>query len=195
MKPMPALSLPTLALAGALAFGLGGCTSWPVVPAVPGTTAGSFAYAAHNPLIASSHQAIDRLTHDLDTQTLADGPVLVATLVNVNQLAQSAPLGRALSEMYASQLAQQGLNVKEMKLRGEVFVREGTGELLLSRELRDIAQLHSAALVLVGTYAQAQHNTYVSLKLVRTSDSRIVHSHDYALPHTPDVLRLLTSEP
>ena len=76
----------------------------------------------------------------------------------------AAPLGRTLSEMYASQLSSKGFNVKELKLRGSVYVKEGTGELLLSREIRDIAFNHNAALVLVGTYSAATQYTYVSMK-------------------------------
>ncbi|HOK12824.1 MAG TPA: FlgO family outer membrane protein, partial [Ottowia sp.] len=104
---------------------------------------------------------------------------------------RSAPLGRTLSEQYASHMAAQGFNVKEVKLRGELFVREGTGELLLSRELRDIARSQNAAVVLVGTYSPASDYTYVSIKLVRTEDSRILRGHDYALPNDRDVQRLL----
>ena len=123
--------------------------------------------------------------------SLGTGPVLVATVVNVNDMSRSAPLGRTLSEQYASHMAALGFNVKELKLRGDVFVKEGAGELLLSREIKDIARNHNAAMVLVGTYSAAANFTYVSLKLVRTEDSRIVRGHDYALPNDRDVQRLL----
>ena len=91
-------------------------------------------------------------------------------------------------------MAAKSFNVKELKLRGSVYVKEGTGELLPSREIRDIALHHSAALVLVGTYSQATQYTYVSLKLVRVNDGRIIRSHDYALPNDRDVLRMLGSQ-
>jgi len=140
--------------------------------------------AAANPFIASSRAAVDELVKGLNTEELGEAPVLVATVVNVNDLTRSAPL-------YASQLSAKGYNVKELKLRGDVYVKEGTGELLLSREIKDIARNHNAALVLVGTYSAAAKYTYVSLKLVRTDDSRIVRSHDYALPNNIDIQRLL----
>jgi len=88
-------------------------------------------------------------------------------------------------------MAATGFDVKEIKLRGEVFVKEGAGELLLSREIKDIARNHNASLVLVGTYSPAANFTYVSMKLVRTEDSRIIRGHDYALPNDRDVQRLL----
>ncbi|HEY4664313.1 MAG TPA: FlgO family outer membrane protein, partial [Comamonas sp.] len=60
--------------------------------------------------------------------------------------------------------------------------------------IRDIASNHSAGLVLVGTYSQATQYTYISLKLVRVADGRIIRSHDYALPNDRDVLRLLGTQ-
>ncbi|MBS0608027.1 MAG: hypothetical protein JSS19_01560, partial [Proteobacteria bacterium] len=92
---------------------------------------------------------------------------------------------------YANNMAAIGFNVKEIKLRGDVFVKEGAGELLLSREIKDIARNHNASMVLVGTYSTAANFTYVSMKLVRTEDSRIIRGHDYALPNDRDVQRLL----
>lgn len=149
--------------------------------------------AANAPLLQSSRDAVKRLVADLDVAATGPGPVLVATVVNVNDLSRSAPLGRTLSEQYANNMAAIGFDVKEIKLRGDVFVKEGAGELLLSREVRDIARTHNASMVLVGTYSIAANFTYVSMKLVRTEDSRIIRGHDYALPNDRDVQRLLAA--
>ena len=172
------------ALAAALLSGCIGTTT-------PVRTEPTYQDAAVNPFIQSSREAIAQLSAGIDMTALGAGPVLVATVVNVNDMARSAPLGRTLSEQYASHMAALGFNVKELKLRGDVFVKEGTGELLLSREIKDIARNHNASMVLVGTYSGAANFTYVSLKLVRTEDSRIVRGHDYALPNDRDVQRLL----
>lgn len=158
----------------------------------PQRTEPTYQEAASSQFLVSSRDAVAKLTAGFDMSSLGSGPVLVATVVNVNDLSRSAPLGRTLSEQYASHMATAGFNVKEIKLRGDVFVREGAGELLLSREIKDIARSHNASLVLVGTYSAAANYTYVSLKLVRTEDSRIVRGYDYALPNDRDVQRLLT---
>ena len=83
------------------------------------------------------------------------------------------------------------LDFREFKRRGEVFVKEGAGELLLSREIKSIARSQNASMGLVGTYSPAASFTYVSMKRVRTEDSRIIRGHDYALPNDRDVQRLL----
>ena len=179
----PALLLTVLA--GAV---LAGCAN----NSAPVRVEPTYQEAASSQFIQTSRDAVTKLTTGFDMNALGAGPVLVATVVNVNDLSRAAPLGRTLSEQYATSMAASGFNVKEIKLRGDVFVREGQGELLLSREIKDIARNHTAALVLVGTYSAAAKYTYVSLKLVRTDDSRIVRGHDYALPNDRDVQRLLT---
>ena len=177
-----------LALAAAL---LSGCTATPPVQvrAEP-----SYQEAANNAFLHSSRDAIAKLVAGIDTSTLGASPVLVATVVNVNDLSRSAPLGRTLSEQYSTQMAANGFHVKEIKLRGDVFVKEGAGELLLSREIKDIARNHNASMVLVGTYSAAASVTYISLKLVRTEDGYIFRGHDYALPNDRDVQRLLQAQ-
>ena len=107
--------------------------------------------ALNAPLLQSSRDAIAKLVAGFDATSLGNSPVLVATVVNVNDLSRSAPLGRTLSEQYSTQMAANGFHVKEIKLRGDVFVKEGAGELLLSREIKDIARSHNASMVLVGT--------------------------------------------
>jgi hypothetical protein len=184
---MKALAILSAVAAAAV---LAGCNS---APQNVGRTEPTYQDAATAPLLQSSREAVSKLTAGFDLNALGGGPVLVATVVNVNDLSRSAPLGRTLSEQYASQMAALGFNVKEVKLRGDIFVKEGAGELLLSREIKDIARSYNASLVLVGTYSPAANFTYVSLKLVRTEDSRIIRGHDYALPNDRDVQRLLAT--
>lgn len=175
-----------LSMAVAAALTLAGCSA----PA-PVRLAPTYEEAAASKFMAANRTAVNTLVNGLDVTQLAGAPVLVATVVNVNDLRRAAPLGRTLSEQYASTMVANGFNVKELKLRGDVFVREETGELMLSREVKDIAKVHNAAMVLVGTYSAAAQFTYVSLKLVRTDSGQIVRGHDYALPNDADVNRLL----
>lgn len=153
----------------------------------PTRTTLSYDEAVVSRFVVTNRDAIKKLVANLDIKSFEDSPVLVATVVNVNDLSQAAPLGRTLSEQYASNLAANGLNVKELKLRGDVFIRKETGELLLSREIKDIARSQQASLVLVGTYSSAATLTFITLKLVRTEDSRIISGYDYALPNDADV--------
>ena len=181
-----------IALAALAVSALAGCSVFQPEP-VAVRAEPTYKDANDNAFLNSSKDAVSKLLAGLDINAIGPGPVLVATIVDVNDTARSAPLGRTLSEQYATNMAMAGFNVKEVKLRGDIFVKEGAGELLLSREIKDIARSYNASLVLVGTYSPAANFTYVSLKLVRTEDSRIIRGHDYALPNDRDVQRLLAT--
>ncbi|TSE23813.1 hypothetical protein Taqua_01700 [Tepidimonas aquatica] len=181
MKPHVWLGSLVLSVA---AITLGGCSSTPAAQALP-----TYEQAASHPFIKANREALQQLVAGLSPADAS--PMLVATIVDVNDLRVSSPLGRTLSEQYSSAAAAAGVDVREMKLRGDVFVREQTGELLLSRELKDIARTHQARAVLVGTYSVAGQFVYVSIKLVRTESGQILRGYDYALPMDREVQRLV----
>jgi len=166
-----------------LAATLLGCTSTRV-PEEP-----TYEVAAAHPFVAANRAAVKQLLNGVAPGLVS--PLLVATMVDVNDLRVSSPLGRTLSEQISSGAVAAGIDVREIKLRGDVYVREQTGELLLSRELKDIVRVHQAAGVLVGTYAVSRQYVFVNIKLVRADSGQILRSHDYALPLDRDVQRLL----
>jgi TolB-like protein len=100
-------------------------------------------------------------------------------------------LGRLVSEQVSARLSQVGLNVKEVKLRGSLFVSNSQGEFLLSREIKEISQSHSAEFVIVGTYAVASEATYITLKLIMTEDGRILNGYSFGLINDKNMQSLL----
>lgn len=151
-------------------------------------------YAADDRLILTSHAAVEQLLAAIPPTKRVDKrqPIIIASLVNVDDLTSSR-LGRAISEQLGTVLSRDGYTVIELKLRGSIFIRQGAGELLLSRELKEISQKHQAQAVLIGTYAQALSDIYVNLKLVGADDSQVIAAHDYVLPLDGNVRSLLWS--
>jgi TolB-like protein len=148
-------------------------------------------------VIRSAYDAVDFLI-DKDRQTLSPQlvpnggrGVLVSTLVDINDLDVSSPLGRLLSEQVASRFAQHGIPVNELKLRGNLYVSKAQGELLLSREVRELSAVQNADLVVTGTYAESRDSVYVTIKLVRATDSRVSNAFNFVLVKTPAVAGLL----
>lgn len=119
-------------------------------------------------------------------------PVLTTTLVNIDDLRQSSTFGRQTTEVFGSEISRAGVPVIELKMRDTLFIREGTGELGLSRELRHLFQAHNAQAVLVGTYAIGGNTLYVNTRLVQTTDNLILASHNFSLPLNRDIRTLLT---
>ncbi|WP_321495821.1 FlgO family outer membrane protein [uncultured Desulfobacter sp.] len=119
----------------------------------------------------------------------------MASFVDVSDLTKSSPLGRIMSEQVGSRLAQKGYRVIEMKLRqNSIFVDpENKGEFLLSRNIKDISNLHQASIVVVGTYAKGNDTVYVSARMVNPIDSVIMSSCDYELdfPNHRELMSLM----
>lgn len=140
-------------------------------------------------LIAANHHAADMLLQGASLER--EHAVLVATLVNVDRLHESSRLGRMFSEQIAGRLVQRGLSVTELKMRESVAMQREEGELLLSRELRDVSRAHDAQAVVVGTYAVSASLLYVSIKLVKPDGNLVVAAHNYAVPMDENVRALL----
>jgi TolB-like protein len=148
--------------------------------------------AKNSRLIAANYAAADSLLEHAGPSVDRSQPILTATLVNIDNLNQSSRLGRLISEHLSSRFTQQGLQVIEMKMRGSIFVQESEGELLLSREVKDISASHSAQAVIVGTYARGQDYVYVTAKLVRSADNVVLAAENYVLPLDSNVSALLS---
>ncbi|MDF1485053.1 FlgO family outer membrane protein [Ramlibacter sp. H39-3-26] len=139
--------------------------------------------------IALNYEAADRL---MASALLDPGrPLLVATLVHVDQLSQSSRLGRIFSEQLASRLTQRGMLVRELKLHGSVLAKSDEGELMLSREAQNLGQSQDAQAVLVGTYAPTANTVYVNAKLVNPVTGTVLAAVDYAVPIDADMRGLL----
>ncbi len=142
-------------------------------------------------IIANSYQATERLLAGSHLPLDKDKPILVASLVNVANLHLSSNLGRIISEQISSRLTQLGYATREMRFRGSFLIKQGGGEFVLSRALRDISQQQQAQAVITGVYAVAREKVFVTLRLIRAEDSTAIASYDYTLPMGPDTLALL----
>jgi TolB-like protein len=119
-------------------------------------------------------------------------PLIVASFVNVNNLEESSSFGRIIAEQIASRFAQRGQPVIELKLRhNSIFISEGKGELMLSRDLREISKTHNASAVVVGTYADGRDRLYVSARIVRPTDNIVVSSYDYGIPMGTNTMNVM----
>ncbi len=168
-------------VAGLLALAVSGCTSVNG-SADLGDADPTQAQAAAHPLIAANYAAASSLL-DRAQGKLGDGePLLIATVVNIDALDRSSTLGRLISEQVSARFTLAGQRVIEMKFRNHVYMARDQGELMLTREIRDIATSHSAQAVVVGTYALSSETVFVNLKLIHPDTNVALAVHDYALP-------------
>jgi len=145
-------------------------------------------------LVDANYKAADALLARAPWLKERREPLLAATFVDINNLDVSSGLGRVIGEQLGSKFAQQGFTVVELKMRNNIFIKEGSGEFALSRSIREISQSHNAAAVIAGTYAVARQSVYVQARLIRAIDNLILGSYDYVLPLGPDAKALLAAQ-
>lgn len=142
-------------------------------------------------IISTNRAAANNLIRMAGDEISPGGNIIAASFASIDDLTQSSSFGRVASQQLVSQLTAAGFSVKEMLLRNNVYISQAEGEFLLTRAVSDISTQHDAQVVLVGTYAVGDSNVFVTAKLIRTADSVIVASHDYAIPYTRDMRTLL----
>jgi TolB-like protein len=142
--------------------------------------------------MAASYQAVDQMLAGIPASRRLpkERAVLVATLVDIDTLSGSR-LGRTLSEHLSTRLTKNGYKVVEMKLRDSIFVKQSEGELMLSREVKEIGRNHEAQALLVGTYSESRGRVYVTIRLVGAADGTVISAQDYLLPIDANVRALL----
>jgi len=134
-------------------------------------------------LVSMGYSVADRLISNSKQPINSEGSIVVATFVSINNLNESSTFGRIIAEQIASRFSQRGYKVKEVKFRQDtIFMQEGEGEFLLSRDLRVISEKHDASAVVVGTYGEAYNEMYVSARIINPSNGLLVSSCDFGLP-------------
>jgi TolB-like protein len=145
-------------------------------------------------VFAANYRATDALVATGRSQLDFDKPIIIATIVDIDDLERSSTLGRFLSESVSARLTQNGYRMVEMKFQNSVYMKNGEGELMLTRHIREIANSHQAQAVVVGTYSRASTAVFINLKVVKPESNVIVAAQDYSLPMSKDICVMLARD-
>jgi hypothetical protein len=167
-------------LCGVAAFALAGCADSPYSPTRK--VEPTWEQAASNPLVPANYKAADALLGQVKPILDMGQPLIATTVVSIDALDQSSTLGRLISEQVAGRFTQAGYQMVEMKFRNSVYVKQSQGELMLTREIKDLAKSHDAQAVIVGTYGQSDDFVFVNLKVIQPATNVVLAVHDYVLP-------------
>lgn len=143
-------------------------------------------------LVRANHNSAESLIDMASPSLDKSRPILVASIMDVSDLANTSRFGRITADMLSTRMAQLGYTVLELKLdRKALLTMTGSSESLLSNELRNLCASLGAQAVLIGTYAPADERVYVSAKLVRASDNVILAAEDYFVPLDSGIMALI----
>lgn len=183
MLLMALLLLPVSALADA------GTRQPDMLPYGPASSGGQ------SPLTISSMRAADALSSLMASRISRESPVLVTSMVALDNLGVTSQLGRLTMQQIGSRLSQYGYRVIDSRLARDMVMRQGEGEFMLTRDTARLLQTqYSAQAVLVGSYAVTSGTVYVSLRLVRLDDAAVVAAYEYDLPYRGEVKAMLKKE-
>jgi TolB-like protein len=121
------------------------------------------------------------------------GRLMVATLVDINDVSRTSMFGRQIAEFHASRLSQRDFVVIHATMRQDHMIVRGSGQFLLSRDIQNLAADYNAKLALVGTYGVVSDSVAVSMRLVSTVDDSTVAAVDYELPRCKVVVDMLSA--
>lgn len=109
-------------------------------------------------------------------------PLIVSTIVDINDLNRSSPFGRTVAELLTARLSAAGYLVQDVKLRKQFAIREKSGEFALSRRLGDLnAESVDAQAFVTGSYAEGGNAVFVSLRIVRATDGHVFAGAEFEL--------------
>lgn len=144
-----------------------------------------------NVVVSANYGAADALLAQLKGKLSADKPLIMATIVNIDALEQTSTLGRLVSEQVSTRLAQGGLKMLEMKLRNSVYLKRNQGELMLTREIGEVAHAHDAQAVVVGSYAETPDAVFVNVKVIQPTSNFVLAGHDFVLQKDASVRAMM----
>jgi hypothetical protein len=152
----------------------------------------SGANTACKPLIGICYDAVDELL-DQHSDQKDIGRILVATMVDINDVDRTTMFGRQTAEFLAARLTQQDYDVIHATIREDRLIVKSEGQFLLSRDVAALAVDYNARSVLVATYGVVKDIVYVSLKLVSTVDDATLAATDFTVPRGKVVDELLAT--
>ncbi|MBA1264502.1 FlgO family outer membrane protein [Stutzerimonas stutzeri] len=147
--------------------------------------------ARNSPFIRANHQAADALLQQLPG---GGSTMIIATLVNIDALERSSTMGRLVSEQVSARFTQAGNRMVEMKFRNSVYISRSQGELMLTREIHELASAHNAQAVIVGSYGESKDYVFINLKVIQPNTNLVLAVHDYALPIDENMRTMLRNK-
>ncbi|MGZ4957778.1 MAG: FlgO family outer membrane protein [Methylomonas sp.] len=143
-------------------------------------------------LVEVSYDAVDQLLLNLKQPLPKGSLVVINSMVNVDDLGQTLPFGRIVSDQIASSMHRAGYRVMGMELPTEIFAKNESGILQLPEKTKAALNAVHANAIVIGSYAPGRNHVYVSLRIVDIATQNIISSTDYSVSRGPDAKAMTT---
>ena len=118
--------------------------------------------------------------------------ILGTTPANINNLEESSPLARQMTEEVARWLVNAGYRFQEIRRGSVIRFDKQRGEFYLTRDVRKLAAASGTGqAVLAGTYVVSREQVRFSLRLIHTTSGEVLAMGTATVPITDDMRNLL----
>ncbi|MBU0484779.1 MAG: hypothetical protein KKB30_09735 [Proteobacteria bacterium] len=107
-----------------------------------------------------------QLTVNLRRSLGVEKRLLLATVVNLDDLDETTSFGRALTEALSTRMFQHGFEVVEVRKVADLLVKDDGGELMLSRDVKRLAAQHSVEAIITGTFSLTPNTVIVNVRMI-----------------------------
>jgi hypothetical protein len=120
-----------------------------------------------------------------------DRPIIVTTMVSVDDFKQSSTFGRLASQLISNRMSQRGYMVRDITYARILQIIPETGEVALSRDAARLIAAVNAQAVVTGTYAVAGEQIYLNVRILKPDDGQVISSADVTIPLNSDTRQLV----
>lgn len=121
-----------------------------------------------------------------------NGRIILTTFVNLNDLYQTSGFGRSMTEALSTELFQLGYKTLEIRKTPKIYVKNGKGELGLSRDASVLARQHNAQAILTGTYSLTPTTVILNVKILSAFSKDVLSAAALEIKRTDNIDYLLT---
>ena len=105
---------------------------------------------------------------------VAGEKVILATMVNLDDLLDTSSFGRVMTESLATSLFRHGLRVAEVRKANSLLVKGKTGEFFLTRNGAQMAKSQNVQAIVTGTYSLTPTTVIINVRLLEAASEEVL---------------------
>ena len=119
--------------------------------------------------------------------------LLLTSIVNIDDFYQTSRFGRTLTDALASRLFRHGFGIVEIRKASHLMVKEGSGELMLTRDISLMTGEQNVEAVVVGTYSLTPNSVIVSIWMIEPDTQEVLSVADMEIQRSSNINHMLFS--
>ncbi len=120
---------------------------------------------------SATHYNSDQLSWFENFTVLQDKPLLLTSMVNVNNFSQTSNFGRLYTDTMMNQLEQEGWKIIDFRGK-KIITKKMGGEYFLDREA--LQGVPKDANILVGTYGYYENGLLINLRILSLKENKVL---------------------